>query len=1278
MNMRAAIRLANGFRLGFWLGLALLASDASAQVLSNLQALVHRLPVGAGPANGPKELASSDLDGDGRADLATANTDGSVTLFFGTGGGRFSSALQLTSGINSLRDIAIADLNGDGRPDIAVAAPFTQRIVVFTNLTTGSRAFVPAANVAAWEGVRNLATGDFDGDGRADLAAAGPNKGLTQYRWMNDTLKDVTNVLEVNVQTPKGTRFPKPVYSMKAFRLPGATSDHLVLTHADTDRVWLLSSDAGGTLEVKSFITNKANAHALDVGPLLNPRSTTNPPDLVTVLRDAGTLEIHAGTNTAGPSFVQAITQRIDVPGGPRAVEIVDLNGDGWNDLVVVVRNFDSVITYANSNGTFRLATERPVGSSPRALVTGFFDGDEFPDVAVMNRDSSDLSLLMAHPNTVGYRGVNHLYLTDGNVSGLTVRDFNGDGFDDVIQLHRASGDFSVRLANPDGSGTLEAPRFYTVGNVPSAQVLTFANNDGIPDIITANLGTTRIEKGSVTVRLGNSDGTFGVARRFQLDEDVDGRLFALVPADFNGDGNIDLAAGFLDSRVAFLRGSPDGSFTHVRTHSFVNQARGMVAGDFDEDGDFDLACVGVSGEMWVVQNPGLANPATNLMTEPHLTNYLHKYPAPSTNSFGGRRIIALDHNNDTYLDLIIGSGKGAWLYLGQPGIGFETPPTQLAGTAHFMSDFVLADVDLDGRQDLVISCRGKDCLSVFPRAGDDSFGSGFPVDAPASKYIATGDLDGDGKPDLVGTGRVLWTALTGSAPTNTAPLQLTGQRPRLTNAVINEILAINTALPVDDDGDLNNEERLVDWVEFYNGGAQSMSLNGWKVRATGPDEDGIVHTNEFTFPPTAFFSTQGHLHIFFSENKRTLYHTGFRLSGDGGTLVLFNPAGTVVDRVEYPPQRPNISYARFRDGLPAFAFNPFPGPRRANVFNGQLEPDLKFGGVDPSTFQPGMTSRFIADVDDDVGVSTLTMYYQRLDTPNSETQSLQFHDDGEHGDEGVSDGCFAGLLEGGLASGAEVQFFFEITDLSDQVILAPDEPEFGTPDAPGNAYQLALAANVPSLEISELVANNRTGLRDETNATPDWVEVRNVGLTSVSLDDIVLTQQLGDNSRYHFPSGTVLAPGGHFVVYCDNDPARGPLHAPFRLNNDGETLMLTGLTTSQSRTLIDWVSFGRQEPDMAWARLGAGGDWWQTTPTPRSGNVMAPWLVFVEADGADAVFTFAFPTTSNTTYTVEHTPDLQAGHSWSELQNVPGDGIEKVIRQPLGSSGFFRVKQSP
>ena len=394
---------------------------------------------------------------------------------------------------------------------------------------------------------------------------------------------------------------------------------------------------------------------------------------------------------------------------------------------------------------------------------------------------------------------------------------------------------------------------------------------------------------------------------------------------------------------------------------------------------------------------------------------------------------------------------------------------------------------------------------------------------------------------------------------------------------------------------------------------------------------------------------------------------------------MLLDSAGVMVDEVVYPSQRPNISYSRFKDGLQTFVYNPFPSPGRPNLFNGQADPLLKFDGVVPATFQPSMTNVFLAEVPPDVNVPFLTMVYQRLDQPNASVQEGILYDDGLHGDGAAGDGRFAGQLEGILPPAAELQFFFKGRDLNDEAFESPEEPEFGEPGELGNAFQLAFrTAGAPTLELSEIVALNRNSLIDESNATPDWVEIRNYGLLPVSLDGVSLSQQIGDNARYNFPPATALPPGGTFIVYCDGEPARGSRHAPFRLSNDGELLMLTGLTTNYSRVILDWVVYPSLGPDEAYARMGAQGNWLKTTPTPGTGNVAAAWRAYREPTTTGEVFALVFPTTTNAIYTVQFAPSLEPGTTWTNLPTVLGNGVEQLVRRPMATRGFFRVRRDP
>ena len=88
---------------------------------------------------------------------------------------------------------------------------------------------------------------------------------------------------------------------------------------------------------------------------------------------------------------------------------------------------------------------------------------------------------------------------------------------------------------------------------------------------------------------------------RSNLPDGIDGRFFALVPADFDNDGDVDVAVGFFDCRIVFFQGHGNGHFTKTGDHEhlFVYEARGMVAGDFNQDGLIDLAGVGSMARWW-------------------------------------------------------------------------------------------------------------------------------------------------------------------------------------------------------------------------------------------------------------------------------------------------------------------------------------------------------------------------------------------------------------------------------------------------------------------------------------------------------------------------------------------------------------------------------------------------------------------------------------------------------------------------------------------------------
>ncbi|MEK7785060.1 MAG: lamin tail domain-containing protein, partial [Chloroflexota bacterium] len=118
--------------------------------------------------------------------------------------------------------------------------------------------------------------------------------------------------------------------------------------------------------------------------------------------------------------------------------------------------------------------------------------------------------------------------------------------------------------------------------------------------------------------------------------------------------------------------------------------------------------------------------------------------------------------------------------------------------------------------------------------------------------------------------------------------------------------------------------------------------------------------------------------------------------------------------------------------------------------------------------------------------------------------------------------------------------------------------------------------------------------------ANPDWIELVNTGSSPATLDGWTLTDH--SDQPFVFPAGTVLPPNGFLVVACDGLTNAAGLHAPFKLDHDGETIGLYDKTQQR----IDVLTFGHQAADYSVGRAGAGGVWQLTQPTRGTANQSA------------------------------------------------------------------------
>ena len=174
-----------------------------------------------------------------------------------------------------------------------------------------------------------------------------------------------------------------------------------------------------------------------------------------------------------------------------------------------------------------------------------------------------------------------------------------------------------------------------------------------------------------------------------------------------------------------------------------------------------------------------------------------------------------------------------------------------------------------------------------------------------------------------------------------------------------------------------------------------------------------------------------------------------------------------------------------------------------------------------------------------------------------------------------------------------------------------------------GGIWSCRLDPDAPldPIVISELLASNRSGLRDEDGDSSDWIELHNEGASAVGLGGWALSDDGRDLARWVLPDVTIEA-GGYLVVFASGKDRRDPreeLHTNFSLSSDGEGLYLS--SAESPRTVIyRYESVPPQRPDYSYG-VGAGGQvGYFFEPSPGEENSDAQMRVsFVE----DPVFNF-------------------------------------------------------
>jgi len=217
-------------------------------------------------------------------------------------------------------------------------------------------------------------------------------------------------------------------------------------------------------------------------------------------------------------------------PPAPLPVSTPDLAVlDQVNGKVILI--FSNGPIASNGVGGFALGPILTVGNIPTSMASGDFNKDGFPDLVVTNQVDGTVNVLLNDGNGWVNPTIDKLGPFPGGVSPdfVAAGDFNKDGYLDLAIANRDSNNVTVLLGGPGGTFTLAPGSPFAVGKSPSSLAIADFDGDGIPDLaVTNELDNT------VTVLLGNGDGAGGFHTAAASPFAVGFSPSYIVAADFN------------------------------------------------------------------------------------------------------------------------------------------------------------------------------------------------------------------------------------------------------------------------------------------------------------------------------------------------------------------------------------------------------------------------------------------------------------------------------------------------------------------------------------------------------------------------------------------------------------------------------------------------------------------------------------------------------------------------------------------------------------------------
>jgi len=380
----------------------------------------------------------------------------------------------------------------------------------------------------------------------------------------------------------------------------------------------------------------------------------------------------------------------------------------------------------------FQKAKRYPVGSTPRHMATGLFNGDVFQDLAVVVGGTNSVKVFLS--NSVGALTLKQTISTGAGPIGIVAFDFNGDGRTDLATANRNAGTISILIGN--GDGTFQAAVDYPTGaGCYSLAGGALASQTAVS--LVCGIQTTA----NIFVLPGIGDGGFFPAINYGVDGGGAGGLgfLNINMADMDNDGNVDIVGADNWQAGDFVRiwmGLQDGGFDSFQSDAGSPIAFQLVPNethatqwalpyDCNNDGILDLGITDTSGAAHIIaghrlHTGGPSGPDSQLSFQRRAS-----YWGDAKTTGAGPAAIG-DLNGDGFVDFVTdwfdasNVNNGVKVFFGTGSCGL-TPPLFLPVNnpngfvlTHFIWAISLADLNGDGRPDIIAADRNDAAIYVW------------------------------------------------------------------------------------------------------------------------------------------------------------------------------------------------------------------------------------------------------------------------------------------------------------------------------------------------------------------------------------------------------------------------------------------------------------------------------------------------------------------------------------------------------------------------------------